>query len=98
MGLPDTPGATWADQIMGFAWKPLFGLGIFNIFLIALESTILSSGDNNISSTDMLWMGGINWTITIIVLLILVNVFGNKKFERPDPVPSPLANMGTEAN
>ena len=94
--------ATWprlrVDQIMGFAWKPLFGLGIFNIFLIALESTILSYDDNDISSTDMLLMGAINWIITIAILLILVNVFGNKKLERPDPVPSPLANMGTEAD
>ena len=94
--------ATWprlrVDQIMGFAWKPLFGLGIFNIFLIALESTILSYNDNDISSTDMLLMGAINWIITIVILLILVNVFGNKKLERPDPVPSPLANMGTEAD
>jgi len=94
--------ATWprlrVDQIMGFAWKPLFGLGIFNIFLIALESTILSYNDNDISSTDMLLMGAINWIVTIVILLILVNVFGNKKLERPDPVPSPLANMGTEAD
>ena len=94
--------ATWprlrVDQIMGFAWKPLFGLGIFNIFLIALESTILSYDDNDISSTDMLLMGAINWIVTIVILLILVNVFGNKKLERPDPVPSPLANMGTEAD
>ena len=94
--------ATWprlrVDQIMGFAWKPLFGLGIFNIFLIALESTILSYNDNNISSTDMLLMGAINWVVTIVILLILMNVFGNKKLERPDPVPSPLANMGTEAD
>ena len=94
--------ATWprlrVDQIMGFAWKPLFGLGIFNIFLIALESTILSYNDNDISSTDMLLMGAINWVVTIVILLILVNVFGNKKLERPDPVPSPLANMGTEAD
>ena len=94
--------ATWprlrVDQIMGFAWKPLFGLGIFNIFLIALESTILSYDDNDISSMDMLLMGAINWIITIAILLILVNVFGNKKLERPDPVPSPLANMGTEAD
>ena len=94
--------ATWprlrVDQIMGFAWKPLFGLGIFNIFLIALESTILSYNDNHISSTDMLLMGAINWIVTIVILLILVNVFGNKKLERPDPVPSPLANMGTEAD
>ena len=94
--------ATWprlrVDQIMGFAWKPLFGLGIFNIFLIALESTILSYNDNDISSTDMLLMGAINWIVTIVILLILMNVFGNKKLERPDPVPSPLANMGTEAD
>tara|TARA_B100000029_G_scaffold392264_1_gene389250 strand:- start:1040 stop:2251 length:1212 start_codon:yes stop_codon:yes gene_type:complete len=94
--------ATWprlrVDQIMGFAWKPLFGLGIFNIFLIALESTILSYNDNDISSTDMLLMGAINWVVTIVILLILMNVFGNKKLERPDPVPSPLANMGTEAD
>ena len=47
---------------------------------------------------DMLLMGAINWIITIAILLILVNVFGNKKLERPDPVPSPLANMGTEAD
>ncbi len=90
--------ATWprlrVDQIMGFAWKPLFGLGIANIFLIALERQLLSDSAGNLSTENLIIMSVINWIITIGTLLIMANVFGRKKFERPKPVPSPLANMG----
>ena len=90
--------ATWprlrVDQIMGFAWKPLFGLGIANIFIIAIERQILSDSSGTLSSEDLLIMSAVNWVVTIGTILILANVFGRKKFERPEPVPSPLANMG----
>ena len=90
--------ATWprlrVDQIMGFAWKPLFGLGIANIFLIALERQLLSDSAGNLSTEILIIMSVINWIITIGTLLIMANVLGRKKFERPKPVPSPLANMG----
>ena len=90
--------ATWprlrVDQIMGFAWKPLFGLGIANIFLIALERQLLSDSAGNLSTENLIIMSVINWIITIGTLLIMANVLGRKKFERPKPVPSPLANMG----
>ena len=90
--------ATWprlrVDQIMSFAWKPLFGLGIANIFLIALERQLLSDSAGNLSTENLIIMSVINWIITIGTLLIMANVLGRKKFERPKPVPSPLANMG----
>ena len=90
--------ATWprlrVDQIMGFAWKPLFGLGIANIFLIALERQLLSDSAGNLSTENLIIMSVLNWIITIGTLLIMANVLGRKKFERPKPVPSPLANMG----
>ena len=79
---------------MGFAWKPLFGLGIANIFLIALERQLLSDSAGNLSTENLIIMSVINWIITIGTLLIMANVLGRKKFERPKPVPSPLANMG----
>lgn len=95
--------ATWPrlriDQIMSFAWKGLFGLGVFNIFLIAIEYFIFTDfGQDNLTRSDMLYMGAINWVLAISILFILINMFGNKRLERPDPVPSPLANMNAEVD
>ena len=90
--------ATWPrlriDQIMSFAWKPLFALGIANIFIIALEIEIFSGTAGNLTVQDLIIMSVVNWVITISTLFIMANVLGRKKFERPEPVPSPLANMG----
>ena len=44
------------------------------------------------------YMGAINWVLAIAILFVLINMFGNKKLERPDPVPSPLANMNQEVD
>ena len=95
--------ATWprlrVDQIMSFAWKGLFGLGVFNIFLIAIEYFIFTDfGQDKLTSSDMLYMGAINWVLAIAILFVLINMFGNKKLERPEPIPSPLANMNAEVN
>lgn len=94
--------ATWPrlriDQIMGFAWKGLFGLGIFNIFIVAAEVFILSMNDGEITVSDMLIMTGVNWLITAATLIAIMQFLGQKKFHRPEPLPSPLANMGTEAD
>ena len=61
--------ATWprlrVDQIMGFAWKGLFGLGIFNIFIVAIEIMIFKTEDGTIGTSNMLIMSGINWIIAI---------------------------------
>jgi hypothetical protein len=81
---------------MGFAWKALFGLGLFNIFLIALEYILLTNGDGILTKSDMLIMGGVNWIVGILIIAITINIFGRKNLSRPEPVPSPLANMGTE--
>ena len=83
---------------MGFAWKGLFGLGIFNIFIIAIEIMKFKTEDGTLSTSHMLIMSGINWIITIVTLLTLMRIYGHKKLERPIPVPSPLANMGVEAD
>ena len=102
--------ATWPrlriDQIMSFAWKGLFGLGVFNIFLIAIEYFIFTdfgrdknlAGELILTPSDMLYMGAINWVLAISILFILINMFGNKKLDRPDPVPSPLANMNVKVD
>ena len=95
--------ATWprlrVDQIMSFAWKGLFGLGVFNIFLIAIEYFIFTNfGQDKLESSDMLYMGAINWVLAIVILFVLINMFGNKKLERPEPIPSPLANMNQEVD
>ena len=102
--------ATWPrlriDQIMSFAWKGLFGLGVFNIFLIAIEYFIFTdfgrdknlAGELIFTRSDMLYMGAINWVLAISILFILINMFGNKKLDRPDPVPSPLANMNVKVD
>lgn len=94
--------ATWprlrVDQIMGFAWKGLFGLGILNIFLVATEVFILSMNDGKITVSDMLIMAGVNWLTTAVTLVTIMHFLGKKKFYRPEPIPSPLANMGIEAD
>ncbi len=98
--------STWPrlriDQIMGFAWKTLFGLGLFNIFLVAVEFMLareFNQTNNGSLTTDyMLIMAAVNWFITIAVILIMANVVGRKKYTRPEPTPSPLANMGIGEN
>ena len=83
---------------MAFAWKGLFGLGLFNIFLVAIEIMVLSGNAGELTRSDLLIMSIVNWTITISTLLVLLNFLGHKKLERPKPVPSPLANMAAEAD
>ena len=91
--------STWPrlriDQIMGFAWKTLFGLGLFNIFLVAVEFMVaVKLGHTSDGSLTTGYMAGVNWIVTIIAFIILANFVGKKKYHRPEPTPSPLANMG----
>jgi len=94
--------ATWprlrVDQIMGFAWKGLFGMALVNIFLIAVEVAILQDETGKISTSSMWLMAAINWVIAVGVIVAVANILGQKKLERPTPVPSPLANMYAEAD
>ena len=90
--------ATWprlrVDQIMQFAWKGLFALGLFNIFLIAIEVQLLQDPDTGKLSTDAMWlMAAINWVVAIVAIVVIANVLGQRRLKRPTPVPSPLANM-----
>ena len=61
--------------------------------LIAVEYIVLTNGDETLTKSDMLIMGVVNWIVGIIIIAIMINVFGRKKLSRPEPVPSPLANM-----
>ena len=102
--------ATWprlrVDQIMGFAWKGLFALGMFNILLMAVEveilrdSVTLPTGElTAVLSTGDLWiMAGINWIVTLGAVVVIGNVLGQRRLKRPTPQPSPLANMYAEAD
>jgi NADH-quinone oxidoreductase subunit H len=90
--------ATWprlrVDQIMGFAWKGLFPLAIINIFAMAVEFQVLRDDTTGALTTGDLWiMAAANWIITIVSLAVIANVLGQRKLRRPEPVPSPLANM-----
>ena len=90
--------ATWprlrVDQIMDLAWKGLFPLSIINIFAMAIEFQVLRDGTTGALTTGDLWiMAAANWIITIVSLAIIANVLGQRKLRRPEPVPSPLANM-----
>jgi len=94
--------ATWPrlriDQIMGFAWKGLFGLALINILVTAVEVLLLQDANGVLTSGDLWLMAAINWGVTAISLVVLVNVLGQKRLERPVPTPSPLANMYAEAD
>jgi hypothetical protein len=83
---------------MGFAWKGLFGMALVNIFLIAVEVVILQDEAGKISTSSMWLMAAINWVVAVGVIVVVANILGQKKLERPTPVPSPLANMYAEAD
>lgn len=90
--------ATWprlrVDQIMGFAWKGLFPLALFNMFLVAVEVLVFQDPDTGAISTGELWLiAGINWVLTVVAVVVMAQVLGQKRLKRPVPVPSPLANM-----
>ncbi|MBF8267308.1 MAG: NADH:ubiquinone oxidoreductase subunit [Dehalococcoidia bacterium] len=71
------------DQIMGFAWKLLFPLGVLNIFVTAAE--VLAWPD---PSTAQLWtMAGINWGVAIGSLVVASRLAGNKLTSRPPLAP-----------
>ena len=94
--------ATWPrlriDQIMGFAWKGLFGLALINILVTAVEVLLLQDANGVLTSGDLWLMAAINWGVTGISVVVLVNVLGQKRLERPVATPSPLANMYAEAD
>ncbi len=94
--------ATWPrlriDQIMAFAWKGLFALAILNIFVVAIEVMLFQNGEGQISARGMWTMTAVNWVIAVAAIVVMVNVLGGKKLERPVPQPSPLANMYAEAD
>ena len=90
--------ATWPrlriDQIMAFAWKGLFTLALINLLLIAVEVQLLADQDGKLS-TDAMWlMAAINWVVAAVCVVAVVNILGQRRLRRPEPVPSPLANMG----
>jgi|TARA_Y100000031_G_scaffold155042_1_gene204551 NADH-quinone oxidoreductase subunit H len=94
--------ATWprlrVDQIMGLAWKGLFGLALLNIFVVAAEIAILQDDVGDLSMSSLAIMAAINWVVAIVALVAMANVLGQRRLERPEPVPSPLANMYGDAD
>ena len=93
--------ATWPrlriDQIMSFAWKGLFGLSIFNLFLVAAEVEFLA--EDGLLSTGALWtMAAINWPVTLASIVVLSRILRSSRVDRSEPAPSPLANMYAEAD
>ena len=94
--------ATWprlrVDQVMALAWKGLFGLALLNIFVVAVEVAVFQDSQGKLS-TDALWlMAVINWGVTLVSIVAMANILGQRKLERPEPVASPLANMYAEAD
>ena len=95
--------ATWPrlriDQIMGFAWKGLFAMALINIFVVAVEVMLFQDPDTGELTNNDLWlMGAINWGVAVVTIAFMARVFGSKRWERPVPTPSPLANMYAEAD
>ena len=69
-----------------------------NIFLIAIEVVIFQDDTGGVSTNSLWVMAAINWVIAIGVVVAVANILGQRKLERPTPVPSPLANMYAEAD
>ena len=93
--------ATWPrlriDQIMAFAWKGLFGLAIVNLFLVATGIEFLRTSEGTLSTGSLWIMAAINWPVTLVSVVALSRILGHGRMDRPEPSPSPLANMYAEA-
>ena len=83
---------------MSLAWKALLPLSVLNLFVIAIEVFIFNPGDGGLSTSELWIMTGVNWGITIIAIVAIFNLAGQRKLKRPDPVVSPLANMYANTN
>ena len=95
--------STWprlrVTQIMAFAWKGLFPLAILNMFLVAIEIVVFQSpGDPEVTQAEMGIMAAINWIVMFAAVYVIANVLGQRRMRRPEPVPSPLANMYAEGD
>ena len=79
--------ATWPrlriDQIMNFAWKPLFGLGLFNLFATAIEIIVFQDNATGFISTSDYWIiSGINWMFAIVLFFAITQIMGNRNKEK----------------
>jgi len=93
---------TWprmrVNQIMEFAWKALFPLALLNMFVVAAEMQLLQGADGGLDVSDLWIMAAVNWALALIAIFGIANLLGQSKLRLPVPVPSPLANMGVEAD
>ena len=70
---------------MALAWKFLFPLGLINLFLTAGQLLIWEE-----PTTAQLWMmGGINWVIALVCLVVSSHLMSDKLTARAPLVPVP---------
>ena len=71
---------------------------MLNIFVVAVEVAVLQDSGGELSTQSLWIMAAINWGVTVVAIVVMANVLGQRKLERREPVPSPLANMYAEAD
>ncbi len=63
------------DQLMGFAWKFLMPLSIFQVFLVAVEVSVISRTDFE-GIVELGAVGVINLVVTVVSVRLLANALG----------------------
>ena len=78
---------------MAFAWKGLFPMSLLNMFLIAVEIQVFQDDAGVIPGDSLIVMAAINWAAAAATIVVFAHLLGQGRLRRPEPVPSPLANM-----
>ena len=62
------------DQILAFAWKFLFPVGLVNVAALSVERLWLGGADGALTASDLWLMAAINWPLALLAVAVMGRV------------------------